>query len=132
MSFDIDRGEVVALIGESGSGKSTLGKIVLRLVRQSAGRVMFEGTDLRLQRKRLHEYYRHVQGVFQDPFSSYNPLYKADRVFEMLRQRVLSGVCRRRMGRQGRASALEAVALNPADVLTSSRTSFPAASSSAS
>ncbi len=34
----------------------------------------------------MHDYYRNVQGVFQDPFSSYNPLYKADRVFELVRQ----------------------------------------------
>ena len=46
VSFGIDRGEVVSLIGESGSGKSTLGKTVLRLVPPSAGRVMFDGTDV--------------------------------------------------------------------------------------
>ena len=103
VSFGIDRGEVVSLIGESGSGKSTLGKIILRLTPLSAGRVLFEGTDvIGLKKKHLHEYYRHVQGVFQDPFSSYNPLYKADRVFEMLRQEYFSGLSRAGMGRQSR------------------------------
>jgi ABC-type oligopeptide transport system ATPase subunit len=117
VSFGIDRGEVVSLIGESGSGKSTLGKIVLRLAPLSAGRVMFEGTDVvGLRKKQLREYYRHVQGVFQDPFSSYNPLYKADRVFEMLRQEYLSDLSRRDWDAKV-ASALEAVSLNPADVL---------------
>jgi ABC-type oligopeptide transport system ATPase subunit len=117
VSFDIDRGEVVSLIGESGSGKSTLGKIVLRLAPLSAGRVVFEGSDVvGLQKKQLHEYYRYVQGVFQDPFSSYNPLYKADRVFEMLRQEYFSGLSRRDWDAKV-ASALEAVTLNPADVL---------------
>ncbi len=86
VSFNIDRGEVVSLIGQSGSGKSTLGKIILRLTPLSAGSVNFEGTDISTWAKgQLRDYYRHVQGVFQDPFSSYNPLYKADRVFEMVR-----------------------------------------------
>ncbi|HYA45629.1 MAG TPA: ABC transporter ATP-binding protein [Acidimicrobiales bacterium] len=117
VSFGIDKGEVVSLIGESGSGKSTLGKIVLRLTPLSGGRVLFEGTDIKaLKRKELHDYYCHVQGVFQDPFSSYNPLYKADRVFEMVRQEYFAGL----HGDEWEAkiaSALEAVTLNPADVL---------------
>ena len=78
VSFNIDRGEVVSLIGQSGSGKSTLGKIILRLSAQSGGSINFEGTDISTWGKsQLRDYYRHVQGVFQDPFSSYNPLYKA-------------------------------------------------------
>jgi ABC-type oligopeptide transport system ATPase subunit len=117
VSFEIDRGEVVSLIGESGSGKSTLGKIILHLVNPSAGRVLFEGRDVvHLQKKELHDYYQQVQGVFQDPFSSYNPLYKADRVFEMLRQEYFSGLSRHEWEAKV-ASALEAVTLNPADVL---------------
>ena len=51
-------------------------------------------TSSALQKRQLHEYYRYVQGVFQDPFSSYNPLYKADRVFEMLRQEYFSRLSR--------------------------------------
>ena len=57
-----------------------------------------------------------MQGVFQDPFSSYNPLYKADRVFEMLRQEYFSDLSRRDWEAKV-ASALEAVSLNSADVL---------------
>jgi ABC-type oligopeptide transport system ATPase subunit len=117
VSFGIDRGEVVSLIGESGSGKSTLGKIVLHLAPLSAGRVEFEGRDVvGLKKKELHAYYRHVQGVFQDPFSSYNPLYKADRVFEMLRQEYFSDLSRPEWEAKVGA-ALEAVTLNPPDVL---------------
>ena len=117
VSFDIDTGEVVTLIGESGSGKTTLGKIILRLLRASGGQVLFEGTDIAtFGRAQLHDYYRHVQGVFQDPFSTYNPIYKADRVFDMVREEYFP-----RMARQAWddkiASALHAVALNPADVL---------------
>jgi ABC-type oligopeptide transport system ATPase subunit len=117
VSFDIEAGEVVSLIGESGSGKSTLGKIILRLIQMSAGRVLFEGRDIgALKKKDLHDYYRQVQGVFQDPFSSYNPLYKAERVFEMLRQEYFSRLTKREWHDKVDA-ALEAVTLNPHDVL---------------
>jgi ABC-type oligopeptide transport system ATPase subunit len=117
VSFAIDRGEVVSLIGESGSGKSTLGKIVLHLTPASAGKVSFEGQDVTEKKGReLHEYYRYVQGVFQDPFSSYNPLYKADRVFEMVRQEYFGGL-QRDAWEAKVETVLETVTLNPADVL---------------
>jgi ABC-type oligopeptide transport system ATPase subunit len=117
VSFNIDRGEVVSLIGQSGSGKSTLGKIILRLSPLSGGSVNFEGTDISTWAKgRLRDYYRHVQGVFQDPFSSYNPLYKADRVFEMVRS-VYFPHLHGKEWHNKIESALESVALNPGDVL---------------
>jgi peptide/nickel transport system ATP-binding protein len=117
VSFGIDRGEVVTLIGESGSGKTTLGKVILRLTSPSSGTVTFEGEDIsRFSGKRLREYYRNVQGVFQDPFSSYNPVFKADRVFELIR-----GVYFAHMPHQEWQakieSSLSAVSLNPGDVL---------------
>ena len=117
VSFGIDCGEVVTLIGESGSGKTTLGKIILRLIPASSGTVTFEGKDISaFKGPSLREYYRHVQGVFQDPFSSYNPVYKAERVFELLR-----GVYFPAIGEPAWQdkieSALAAVALNPGDVL---------------
>jgi peptide/nickel transport system ATP-binding protein len=71
VSFDIDQGEVVTLIGESGSGKTTLGRIVLRLISASGGTVWFDGSDISgYKGAQLRDYYRHVQGVFQDTFSS--------------------------------------------------------------
>jgi ABC-type oligopeptide transport system ATPase subunit len=117
VSFDIDQGEVVTLIGESGSGKTTLGKIVLHLVPASSGGVIFEGTDVStFGRAQLRDYYRHVQGVFQDPFSSYNPIYRADRVFELLRD-VYFPHMPQRAWQDKIESALHGVALNPGDVL---------------
>lgn len=117
VSFGIDPGEVVTLIGESGSGKTTLGKIILRLMLASSGTVTFEGDDISaFKGARLRDYYRHVQGIFQDPFSSYNPIYRADRVFELVR-----GVYFAHLGQRAWQdkieSALQAVALNPGDVL---------------
>ncbi len=117
VSFDIEAGEVVTLIGESGSGKTTLGRIVLRLTQATAGSVLFNGTDIAsFGRAELRNYYRQVQGVFQDPFSSYNPIYKADRVFELLREEYFPGIQRQAWDAKIE-SALHAVALNPGDVM---------------
>jgi peptide/nickel transport system ATP-binding protein len=117
VSFALQPGEVVSLIGESGSGKSTIGKMILRLSPVTRGTIAFEGEDIAaFKHGRLKEYYRHVQGVFQDPFSSYNPIFKADRVFKLIRDAYYPGV------RDGAWNAkvedeLQAVGLNPADVL---------------
>jgi ABC-type oligopeptide transport system ATPase subunit len=117
VSFGIDEGEVVTLIGESGSGKTTLGRIVLRLTQPSDGKVIFGGEDISaLRRAQLRDYYRKVQGVFQDPFSSYNPIYKADRVFEMLRDVYFPRTPQPAWDAKIE-SALHGVALNPGDVL---------------
>lgn len=86
VSFDIAPREVVSLIGESGSGKSTIGKMILRLIKVNAGRIEVDGADIsKLRGSALREYYRLVQGVFQDPFSSFNPIFKVDHVFGMVR-----------------------------------------------
>jgi len=93
VSFDMGAGEVVALIGESGSGKSTIGKLILRLVPPSSGTITMNGVDIAtLRGNGLKDYYRTVQGVFQDPFSSYNPIFKVDRVFDIIRDEFFAGI----------------------------------------
>lgn len=117
VSFELRPGEVISLIGESGSGKTTIGKVLLRLVRPTSGTVSFDGTDIASYSGRaLKGYYRQVQGVFQDPFSSYNPIYRADRVFELIRGSYFPQAGDKEWSARVE-QALDAVALNPADVL---------------
>jgi oligopeptide/dipeptide ABC transporter ATP-binding protein len=117
VSFDVRPGEVVSLIGESGSGKTTIGRMVLRLVSVTSGEIRFDGTDVAgLKGRGLGAYRRRVQGVFQDPFSSYNPIFKADRVLHMIKDQFFPEVGAAEWGRRLDAS-LEAVRLDPGAVL---------------
>ncbi len=117
VTFDVDDGEVVALIGESGSGKTTLGKMILRLAGIDGGTITFDGTDITTYRgQALKEYYRRVQGVFQDPFSSYNPIFKADRVFRLVHEEFFPETGGAAWADKVNA-ALHSVGLNPEHVL---------------
>jgi peptide/nickel transport system ATP-binding protein len=117
VSFDVQDREVVSLIGESGSGKTTIGKMILRLISISSGTISLDGVDIStLEGGALKEYYRKVQGVFQDPFSSYNPIFKADRVFGMIRDEFFPDIKSREWNTKVETT-LKAVGLNPDDVL---------------
>ena len=74
VSFDIARGETLALIGESGSGKSTIGRLMLRLIEADTGTVMLDGTDvMALGAEELRRARARMQIVFQEPLESLNP-----------------------------------------------------------
>jgi peptide/nickel transport system ATP-binding protein len=78
VSFSIDKGETLALVGESGCGKSTVGRTVLRLIEPTAGHIRLGGTDItHLDKASLRPYRRQMQIIFQDPFSSLDPRMSA-------------------------------------------------------
>ncbi len=74
VTFQIRRGETLGVVGESGSGKSTLGKVALRLVEPTFGRVSWGGVDVtRLPEREVRPHRRKMQIIFQDPYSSLDP-----------------------------------------------------------
>ncbi|WP_108398087.1 ABC transporter ATP-binding protein [Devosia submarina] len=97
-------GEVLGVVGESGSGKSTVGRLLLRLVEPSAGKVIFDGQDLGdLGPDELRKFRRHMQMIFQDPFASLNArMTVGDALMEPLKLH---------RQQRGRAAEDEAVAL---------------------
>jgi peptide/nickel transport system ATP-binding protein len=117
VSFDVKDGEVVSLIGESGSGKTTIGRMILRLISVGSGTISFNGVDIStLKAGALKDFYRKVQGVFQDPFSSYNPIFKADKMFQVLKDEFYPDMDPRQWEAKVDAS-LRCVGLNPEHVL---------------
>lgn len=74
VSFEIERGKTLGIVGESGCGKSTTGRAILRLIEPTAGKVFFDGVDVtKASPKELKSLRKDMQIVFQDPFSSINP-----------------------------------------------------------
>jgi oligopeptide/dipeptide ABC transporter ATP-binding protein len=111
----IEKGEILALVGESGSGKTTTGRVIVKLTRQTGGRVVFDGHDVSdlWGVGRLREYRRRVQLIFQDPYETLDPKHTiGEFVAEPL---LVSGGRISRAEREQRViGALEAAGLRPA------------------
>lgn len=81
ISFTLPKGEILGIVGGSGSGKSTLGRAMVRLMKPTAGRVLFDGQDItHLDEPHLRPLRRRFQMIFQDPMSSLNPRHRVGQI----------------------------------------------------
>ena len=115
VSFGLEKGEVLAVVGESGCGKSTLALTLLGLEAPTAGKIIFENQDVtRLSGDALKTMRRHIQMVFQDPYESLNPLMTIGEI--VAEPLLVHGLATKRAERVQRVQkALEDAGLKPVD-----------------
>ena len=105
VSFTLEAGKTLGVVGESGCGKSTLGRTIIRLQEPTSGSVFFDGKDVsKLNRQGLWEQRRQMQMIFQDPFSSLNPRMTISQAIE--EPLALYKICPDRTSRQKRVAEL--------------------------
>jgi peptide/nickel transport system ATP-binding protein len=113
VSLELTTGSVVAIVGESGSGKTTIGRVLAQLEPATKGQVLLAGEPVRWGRRRLRRYRRDVQIVFQDPFSSLNPVHSVE--YHISRPLRIHGITRTKaQTREQVCALLERVHLTPA------------------
>lgn len=81
VNFDFHKGEIISIVGESGSGKTTLAKIILGLLNATEGSIEYKGGPRHLRNHRERkEYWKDIQAIFQDPFSSFNLFHRVEKL----------------------------------------------------
>ena len=115
VSFDVVQGEILGVVGESGAGKSTLGRMLIRVLEPTAGRILIEGHDFAtLRGLALKAARRNVQMIFQDPFGSLNPRHKVGHI--LAEPLIVHGLMDRAAIRARVIELLDIVGLQPTSV----------------
>ncbi len=82
-NITIDRDRIISLVGQSGSGKTTIARLLLLLIKPTAGSIYYQGEPLKgLNRSARIKYWRQVQGIFQDPYASFNQFYRVRKILQ--------------------------------------------------
>jgi peptide/nickel transport system ATP-binding protein len=117
LALPADTPHILAIVGESGSGKTTLTRLLLGLLRPTAGQVLWRNRDIwTLDTAAWTQYRRAVQAIFQDPFGAYNPVYRVDRMLiaPAIRFGLANSTCEARAIAE---TALQSVGLRPSETL---------------
>lgn len=111
VSFYVNKGETLGLVGESGCGKSTTGRVLMRLIEPTEGQVVFDGKDLtKLKTEEMRQMRKEIQMVFQDPFASLNPRHTVEKILE--EPLIVHGVKDKQERKRRVKEMLEVVGLN--------------------
>lgn len=112
VTFSVEAGKTLGLVGESGCGKSTTGRAFMRLIEPSSGSVTFDGKDvLKMGRKELKQFRRDVQFIFQDPYASLNPRFTVGEI--IMEPLIIHKIGTKKTRLEKAKNLLEIVGLNP-------------------